>query len=218
MRPRDIDIAARFRGGETIRQIASVHGITFQAVHLRIQKMGISRLEGGIALLAKKKHEALTNKRDRGSMQTYGVSYQEKKLFDRKYPKQLSKYFKQKVNAMNRGIEWKINLREWIKIWEDSGHFHERARNGYVMARFGDVGPYEVGNVYICTASQNVKDYYKHSKRPVIRLDWNGESKTISEWATERGIPNQVLRGRLHQGWSVDRALGTKAKSYKTKS
>lgn len=58
----------------------------------------------------------------------------------------IHRYREQKYNARGRGIEWSLTYEEWLKIWTDSGKLHLRGRKGggYVMARFGDVGPYSV--------------------------------------------------------------------------
>lgn len=69
-------------------------------------------------------------------------------------------YTYQKNNAKHRGIEWRFTLQSWWKVWLDSGRWAERGRGGqrYVMARFGDSGAYEPGNVYICTCGENAKE------------------------------------------------------------
>lgn len=218
MRPRDQDIVTRFKSGQTLREISAAIGITYQAVHLRLQRMGIHRQEGGISLRAAIKSKERITKRDQLALRTFGVSSHEKQELEKKYPRCLHKYRQQRNNAIQRGVEWQLNIAEWIKVWEESGHFHERAKNGYVMARYGDSGPYAAGNVYICTSSQNVKDYYKHSGRPVRRIEWNGESKTISEWANAYGINSIALRSRLDMGWSLEKSLTTKVRAYKTNS
>jgi hypothetical protein len=64
----------------------------------------------------------------------------------------------QKRSAIKvRGISWELTFDEWIKVWIDSGHLHERGRKRgqYVMARFRDQGPYSASNVKIVTCSQN---------------------------------------------------------------
>jgi hypothetical protein len=65
-------------------------------------------------------------------------------------------YGAQRVGAARRGIEWKLTITEWWKIWNDSGRWAERGTAGYVMCRYGDCGPYSADNVYIETASHNV--------------------------------------------------------------
>ncbi len=70
-------------------------------------------------------------------------------------------YWQQKRDArVKRGIEFLLTYDEWLKIWEESGRLHERGtrRGMYVMARFGDKGPYAVGNVKIITHEQNCSE------------------------------------------------------------
>jgi hypothetical protein len=63
----------------------------------------------------------------------------------------------QKCSAKRRGIEFLLTFEEWLKVWTDSGHLHERGRrkHEYCMARNGDCGPYAVGNVSITTMEEN---------------------------------------------------------------
>jgi hypothetical protein len=66
----------------------------------------------------------------------------------------------QKWEAKRRKIPFLLTWDEWITIWLASGHLFERGphSNEYVMARFGDKGPYAVGNVKIITAAQNLSE------------------------------------------------------------
>lgn len=68
-------------------------------------------------------------------------------------------YIVQRAQAKHRNIPFLLTFEEWFKIWLDSGHLHERGcrRGQYVMARFGDKGPYAVGNVAIITSADNLK-------------------------------------------------------------
>ena len=61
-------------------------------------------------------------------------------------------------SAKRRGIEFLLTFEEWLKIWMDSEHWHERGirKYQYCMARFGDKGPYAVGNVKIITNEENL--------------------------------------------------------------
>jgi len=67
------------------------------------------------------------------------------------------KYDQQKYRAKRRGVSFELTFKQWLKIWQDSGHLHERGhRQGqYVMARFFGRGSYEIGNVRIITAEDN---------------------------------------------------------------
>lgn len=65
-----------------------------------------------------------------------------------------------KRNAKFRGIEFLMSFEEWLMIWKDSGHMHERGNGSgkYVMCRIGDKGPYAVGNVRIALFQENSKE------------------------------------------------------------
>ena len=67
------------------------------------------------------------------------------------------KFYLQRHRAVDRGIAWKLDFWEWLQIWQDSGHMHERGkRKGqYVMARNGDQGAYEANNVKIVPCETN---------------------------------------------------------------
>ena len=66
-----------------------------------------------------------------------------------------------KDNAKTRGIEFFMTFKEWMSIWEQSGHLKKRGRERgqYVMARFGDTGAYAVGNVKIITGRKNIQEW-----------------------------------------------------------
>jgi hypothetical protein len=40
-------------------------------------------------------------------------------------------------------------------------------------------------------------------------LSYNGETRTLREWAQRMGVSHQVLRYRLDAGWAVEEALST---------
>ena len=66
----------------------------------------------------------------------------------------------QRYLAQKRGVAFLFTFGQWLQIWVDSGHLLERGcRKGqYVMARFGDMGPYAVGNVKIVTCTENNRE------------------------------------------------------------
>ncbi len=73
-------------------------------------------------------------------------------------PRQI--YSTQKRCAGQRGISFLLSFNAWWAIWQESGHWHERGRNRdqYVMARYGDKGPYKTGNVKIITVKENCSE------------------------------------------------------------
>ena len=90
-------------------------------------------------------------------------------------------YRDHKRGAKDRGIEFLLTYEEWLKIWIDSGHLHERGpkKGQYVMARFGDKGPYAVGNVKIITCSDNIREF-KISLEQRNKISENNRSVVFS--------------------------------------
>ncbi|MEZ0602932.1 hypothetical protein ACAX43_12375 [Paraburkholderia sp. IW21] len=74
--------------------------------------------------------------------------------------KDKDKFWSHRSNArFARGIEFNLTFEEWFTWWQETGHYHERGKGQgkYVMARFNDTGPYELGNIYCCTHADNVR-------------------------------------------------------------
>lgn len=69
-------------------------------------------------------------------------------------------YNSQRRGAKVRGVAFLLTFEEWWAIWTDSGKWEQRGRlkDQYVMARYGDQGPYAVGNVRICLTGDNVRE------------------------------------------------------------
>jgi hypothetical protein len=44
-------------------------------------------------------------------------------------------------------------------------------------------------------------------RKNTIWIDWQGERRSLVEWARLHDIGQQVVRHRLQSGWSVERAL-----------
>ena len=67
------------------------------------------------------------------------------------------RYIQHKQNVLARDIPFRLTFEEWCSIWRDSGKWDQRGvcKGQYVMARPGDHGAYEVGNVIICLAEDN---------------------------------------------------------------
>jgi hypothetical protein len=85
-----------------------------------------------------------------------------------------------KANAKHRSILFELTFAEWWAIWQASGHWHERGckKGQYVMARFGDIGPYAAENVKIILATQNTNQHWsdpevKARHRAAVRISHN---------------------------------------------
>jgi hypothetical protein len=86
-------------------------------------------------------------------------------MFDERIAKR--KYHAHKGVAKQRKVDFKLTYNEWIDIWLQSGQWDNRgARKGkYCMSRNNDVGPYEVGNVFIQLFEKNYSDAHKGNKK-----------------------------------------------------
>jgi hypothetical protein len=98
-----------------------------------------------------------------------------------------SKFYEHRQNARRRNIEFNLTYDEWMNIWVQSGHWNERGRGlgKYAMCRYGDQGPYEVGNVYIDLCEVNAQQARlgdKNTKAHIakIRKALTGKKKTMT--------------------------------------
>lgn len=79
---------------------------------------------------------------------------------------------KQKISAKFRGVGWDFSFDEWLQIWEKSGRIELRGKGKgkYVMARFGDIGPYSPSNVEIILCEKNTSDCRTNNPRTLADL------------------------------------------------
>ena len=72
-----------------------------------------------------------------------------------------------RASAKQRGVDFHFTFRQWHRVWERSGHLHQRgtASGSYVMGRKGDVGPYASSNVTIITQHENLRQAAVNRKR-----------------------------------------------------
>lgn len=85
------------------------------------------------------------------------------------------RFIKQRQHARRRGVEWRLTFEEWLHVWRASGNFEQRGRGDhqFCMARIGDSGPYEVGNVEIQTMKQNRSDawpWHREKERALAEI------------------------------------------------
>ena len=69
------------------------------------------------------------------------------------------KYRTQEQNAQSRRIPFMLTFDQWLDVWTESGKLEKRGRGAekFCMCRNGDIGTYEIGNVFIGTGRENVK-------------------------------------------------------------
>lgn len=213
---RRIDMASRYLAGETLQAIGDTYGITRERVRQVIKKVGLTGADSGRRLRAKLREDEraaqVKARRDARTMKRYGCDYDTANRinggqFFNKNGTPVKAFWNQKWSATyTRKIEWRLTLPEWYAIWEASGHLHERGRgrDGYCMARFNDVGPYAVGNVYITSIAGNVRDYQAALKvRGVVCPDGWTRLPEKSHIATGRPRPSGIARNRKVRGWTL---------------
>ena len=78
-------------------------------------------------------------------------------MINEEIKKSKAKFSTHKAGAKSRNIPFNFTFDEWYSFWLQSGYWHNRGnkKGQYVMSRYNDVGPYEIGNVFIQTAEDN---------------------------------------------------------------
>lgn len=71
----------------------------------------------------------------------------------------MGRYKMQEQNALARGIPFLLSFEQWLAVWMESGKLEQRGRGAdkFCMCRYGDVGAYEIGNVFIGTGRENIR-------------------------------------------------------------
>jgi hypothetical protein len=70
------------------------------------------------------------------------------------------RYAEHRRNAARRAIPFLLTFDQWWAWWQEDGRWERRGRHtgALVMARYGDTGPYAVGNIYAATPRQNIAE------------------------------------------------------------
>jgi hypothetical protein len=89
----------------------------------------------------------------------------------------LPAFHRQKARAKARGIGWELTFSQWLAIWGNRTAERGRGSAQLCMARFGDTGPYSVGNVKIVTNAENRREQrFMESHRSAlaekVRMRW----------------------------------------------
>lgn len=147
----DATLREMVEAGKRVKQIAIECGMTHQAVYQRLRKAAIVVPPRPV----KKSAPKMSYK--------YGITMDLLRYLW--FVGATRAFTYQRNNAKQRGIGWELTLEQWWDIWERSGKWEKRGRNkgGYVMGRHGDLGPYAVGNVAICSHQENVAVRESHS-------------------------------------------------------
>ncbi len=84
-------------------------------------------------------------------------------------------FLQQRIGAKKRGIGFEFTYEQWIIWWKKhlgDNWFEKRGRGShqYVMARYGDKGPYSLTNVRCATGAQNRNEGLSNKDRRYAKL------------------------------------------------
>jgi len=112
-----------------------------------------------------------------------------------------------------RGIKVCKRWDKFENFLEDMGdsysrHLKKYGRKNTQIDRADNSGNYEFNNCKWVTAKEQ-----QNNKRTNIVINYDGRSKTLSQWAKYLNIKYQTLWGRIYEyGWNKERALSTPSK------
>jgi hypothetical protein len=157
------------QAGLTLQQIGDQFGVSRERVRQIVASSGLVRGDRGVGVRKKHRYDLKSiqrkAKREARVMKLYGCDYSTLMRINgctntkRKGCLAMA-YVDQMRSAQWRGIEFQLTFPVWVSLWEKSGHLNQRGRghNKYVMSRFGDVGAYKLGNVFIQLADENCSE------------------------------------------------------------
>lgn len=119
--------------------------------------------------------------------------------------KSKEQYNNHKARAKRKGVPFELSFDEWMKIWTDSGHYHEKGtkRGQYVMSRYKDQGGYTIDNVYIQTVGANTKEAFTTNNSDFIKPRCGEENHFYGKKHTESSI-EKIKIARAKQVWSLE--------------
>ena len=109
------------------------------------------------------------------------------------------RYHRYGGRGISISFEWRSDYLEFYKWAMENGYDNE-----LTLDRMDVNGNYEPSN---CKWSTPKEQANNRSTNTVI--EYNGESKSMSDWATMVGLEYHVLRNRIKRKWTIERALNT---------
>ena len=113
---------------------------------------------------------------------------------------------KEYKNYGGRGIavcnEWRDNYNAFKKFMLEKGYEEGAKRGECTIERLDVNGNYCPENCCVITIQEQA-----YNKTNSHLEEYNGEIKTIAEWADEYGVDYNLIFKRLQRGWSMEEAL-----------
>lgn len=110
-----------------------------------------------------------------------------------------------------RGIvvcdEWRNDFMAFHTWAMEAGYDEAAPRGRYTVERKDNDGPYSPEN---CTLV-NARAQANNTRRNRL-ITYNGETKTVSQWARHLGINQTTLSRRILSGWPVEKAFTTEVR------
>lgn len=96
-----------------------------------------------------------------------------------------------------------INIcQAWLRFEQFLADMGPRPSMGHSLERKNNDGNYEPGNCKWATRKEQCRN--RRSNRVI---EYQGESKTLAEWAELYGLQQSTLSARIRYGWPIHRAL-----------
>lgn len=102
------------------------------------------------------------------------------------------RYAQQKARAKARGIEWEFTFDEWCAIWEPHWADRGQRKDGRVMCRTHDDGPYRADNVRIDSPKGNAAEHALMEK--CRRTYWHPSQKQGSNGGSFKSYGSAFAR------------------------
>lgn len=179
---KELQVCEDFKAGKTTTELATLHGVSYQAIHRILKKHGLSRKSGGKSAQVAARNAAETAASS-AIQERHGCSTEQwdaLRAMDEDYKKTpLAAYntFKNNFQNVHPDVGFDLTLWNWWLMWEASGRWTQRMRNPegmWVMAQVDKSLPLTKENARIIPFGQLLKE-----TRTVTKGKSNGQPVII---------------------------------------